>query len=223
MKKSLFSLLGGLIIGALGLALFVRYNISNISAPEFHEHADFALFINGEQFDFSKHDFMSNKPCKLTKSTDSTLLIDVARAHEGSPVGEDNVDLHDNDGQVVHVHEAGITWHNFFETLEMTFDDHIIIDDNDGRFEEYETNSFVYIVNGKIIDALANMEIRDLDQVLISYGTRDRSEDSIQAEFARVTNKACLQSGSCPHRGRAVIESCGASVEKSKLIQWLGL
>ncbi|MGE5596527.1 MAG: hypothetical protein ACM3S1_10900, partial [Hyphomicrobiales bacterium] len=60
-----------------------------------HEHADFALYIRGERFDFGQPQFVSTNNREL------------------SP----NVHIHDPRHNVVHVHREGTTWDEFFLSL----------------------------------------------------------------------------------------------------------
>lgn len=225
MKKHVFVfaivvLLSGLVTAGLTL-VYLRSIVRSQPEPAFHEHADFALFLNGRQFDFSKEEYMSNVPCSITRAG----KVPVALAHGETETVRDYVHLHDRIGSVVHVHKKGITWHDFFHSLEMDFSDSLFVDDQGNRYENSDTHSFRFVVNGEEVQSLADREIRDLDQVLITYGRRDRTTDSITIEQARVTNNACLSSYACQHRGVTALESCGAVIPTAadKLLLWLGV
>lgn len=203
MKKTVALFGIGLI---LGIVLVLGYKIVE-SKPEFHKHVDFALFLNGKQFDFSGTEFMHVKPCVSLNP-----LLQTAYAHKDSEGGDltDAVDLHDNVGTVIHVHQAGIAYHDFFESLGMTFEDARFVDPKGNELKNNETHSFRFFLNEKEAPTLANTEIRDLDRVLIAYGPRNRSLESIQAELGQITNDSCVASGKCPHRPAPVsTESCG--------------
>ncbi len=207
-----------LILGALFSLLYTRSLIASLPEGDFHEHADFALFIDGEKFDFARTEFMSNKPCTIDEARG---FIQTAHAH-GIDL-EDGVHLHDLDGDVIHMHQPGITYHDFFERLKMGFEDSFFIDHEGNKIQNNETHSFRFFVNNKEEPSLMNKDIRDLDRTLITYGPRDRSQASIDAELVQVSERACIQSGSCLHRGTPPPESCGKVYVPPKLINWLGI
>jgi len=217
MIKSFIIALVFLVVGVSSTLLTVRSNVENIAEPAFHEHADFALFLNGERFDFSLDEFMSITPC----TAKANFLIPVAQAH-GLELDE-AIDLHDRDGNTVHVHQPGVAWHDFFESLKMGFENNLFVDAEGVQYKSDDAHEFRFIVNGERVDTLADREIRNLDQVLISYGSKDEDPDILQIQYAQVTNNACLFSGACSHRGVAPVESCGAAEVKKPLLQWLGL
>lgn len=220
MRKLIF-IGGGIFIGALAMLGFTRQQIASVPAPAFHEHADFAVFLNGVQYNFARPEFMSTKPCVL--QSNASGLIDVAHAHEGEEL-DDVVHLHDNIGTVVHVHREGVTWSDFFESLGMSFTNDQFVDAEGNTYDADTKHAFVFIVNGEKVSELANRPIRDLDQVLISFGASQRPDAEIWAEYGHVTNDACLSSGSCKHRGNTPLESCGASAPTTpKFLKWLGI
>lgn len=207
------------LFGAIASLFAVRQLVVSQPEPLFHEHADFALFLNGQRFDFAQDVYMSVQPCVVRAEGG----IPFAYAHEGEST-DDFVHLHDMDGDVVHVHRAGITWHDFFDSLKMSFTDTSFVDDAGNTYEKNETHSFRFFVNGEEVQTLANREIRDLDRVTITYGRNDRDVNTIAAEIGAVTNKACQSSGACAHRGPQPLESCNASEAKpSPLLLWLGI
>lgn len=209
--KYLLTTIVGLLIGAAAFGGYVYYEIATLPPDDFHEHADFAVFLNGERFDFEQDEYMSDLlPCDL----EETSFIPAALAHGEISHGYANereyLHLHGGDGSVVHVHKAGMTWGGFFRSLEMIFNDDAFVDDSGTVYEVDDANEFVYIVNGERVDSLVDREIRDLDRVLISYGAIDRDESEIMSEYGRISNDACLSSLSCEHRGvDSYYEACG--------------
>ena len=113
--KLAFAIMTAFLLGSAAAVLVTKSLIANQPAPAFHEHADFALFLDGQQFDFAKDTYMSTMPC--TVATSDVHLIDTALAHGGDSDVAEYVHLHDMIGTVVHVHRAGITWSQFFESL----------------------------------------------------------------------------------------------------------
>lgn len=221
MIKSVITGAVGLLIGALFAVVSVKYFVQSQPVPEFHEHADFALFINGIKMDFAKDTYMSTKPCTISRY-DGDVAIAYAHADD-SDIGE-YVHLHDLDGAVIHVHREGITYANFFESLHMVFTDTSFTDDGGRTYENNGTSSWRFFVNGEEVPTLAARPIRELDEVLITYGAINRSMASFQSELGQVSNRACVSSHSCAHRGPVAEESCGATAPKpNALLKWLGI
>ncbi len=206
-------------LGFAGAVLYVRQQIQARPAPAFHEHADIALFIDGTRFDFSKPEFMSNVPCKISRSPKFVLT---AQAH-GLDVTE-AVHLHDGDGEVIHLHQPGVTVHDFFESLNMRFEDGSFTDHEGRRYQQDGTRSFRYAINGKEVPTLQDYVFRDLDRVLISYAKQDRDETAFLSELGQLSGRSCVFSGVCPGQGLAPVESCGATGSKEGFIlRYLGI
>lgn len=225
MKNIVIGIVGGIVVGILGIIGYVQFEIAQIP-DEFHEHADFAVFLNGEQYSFARPEFMTDTACGITLQTHGIL---VAQAHgsEGEEEGsmgyyENNVHLHDMIGSTVHVHQEGITWHNFFDSLGLTFDDNLFIDHQGNEYRTDDKNGFMFFVNGAQVDTLENRDIRNFDEVLISYGPLTRTVNDLYDEMGHVTNRACEQSGGCEHRGIDIIESCTAQVPLPWILQTIG-
>lgn len=217
--QTIIFVLLALFLGIGFTLLHVQKRIAEIPQPAYHEHADFALFVNGEKFDFTLDEFMSTAPCVVT----TEASIPVAYAH-GSDL-DDAVHLHDKVGGVVHTHRADVSWHDFFESLKMDFEDTIFIDHEGNQYRENEEYEFRFMRNGEEVETLQDVEIRDLDRVLISYGLKDRPMEELLIEYAQITNDACFYSETCPHRGIAPYESCGGAdaYEKPAVLEWLGV
>ena len=92
------------------------------TSEEVHYHAGFALFKNGKRVDFSKAKYMTVSPCDSSEK--QSFGVSVAHGHDTTEHEEqkayhaNDVHLHDGNGQVVHVHADGITWQNFFDSLQ---------------------------------------------------------------------------------------------------------
>jgi hypothetical protein len=150
-----------------------------------HEHADFAVFIRGEQFDFSEGDFLSIE-------------------------GEDHhpyLHIHPPRYTVVHVHLSRSTWAEFFESIGIEFKDGTLQGVEDATTcmtfpgEEplcnTETERWRFFRNGVEVDGMAFTEVQDMERVLITYGA---SEDEIAEQIAAVSDESCISSGFCEER-----------------------
>jgi hypothetical protein len=133
-----------------------------------HEHADFMMYINGKQIDFTKPQYQVAHPFVHVEDPDVTPYV-------------------------IHKHATGITYGMFFKTLDITIDDCVTI--NSKEFCDANGRSVKYYLNGVVTPSLASTEIHDLDKALISYGAETASE--VQAQLASVGNRACTASGKC--------------------------
>lgn len=152
-----------------------------------HQHADFAVFIEGKQFNFDQPQFISTD----TKETDAYVHI-----HEPRPT-------------VVHVHKLGITWDYFFHSLGFKLDDPsfaavtpdktCLTVPTGEKYCQTATETFKFYVNGVKVDGVSNTGIHDLDRVLISYGSETES-DVVANQLTKVTDQACIPSERCKDR-----------------------
>ncbi len=179
------------------------------------------MFLDGERFDFSQDQFMSLEPCLISHRP--SLLIPSAHAHGEGLNLKEAVHLHNNNGDNIHVHIPGVTYHDFFLSLNMKFEDDYFLDHRTNAYRNNETHSFRFFINGEEIDTIADREIRDLDQTLITYGPRDRDQTSIDQELLQLTNNACFYSEACKHRGEAYAENCGGASKLPLLLKWMGI
>ena len=221
MKKGIVFVIGidvGLIVGILLAVLFIRYTIAEQHmSEEVHVHANFALFLDGQQFDFTKAEFMSIEPCEISSDTVPNVY-----AHGESIDLRDVIHLHDGNGGTIHVHAPDLRYHDFFASLKMRFEDGSFTDHEGNIYEDNDEKHFRFFVNNEEVETLAESLIRDLDRVLITYGPRDRSFESIQAELIQIPHDACVYSETCPDRGIAPYESCGEE-KQSWILEILGL
>lgn len=201
--KQWIPLTGVLVIAVIGLAVFLFLGINDsdaTSAPRCapgdtacaarqptHQHADFALFIRGQQFDFSQPQFIS---------------------HEDADEEDETADMHEPRFTVVHVHRELTTWDEFLTSLHFKLTDPSYLGVDSARtcmtLPSAEklcgdaTNSWKFYVNGVKVDGVANITIHDLDRVLMSYGSE--SEPQVLAQVAEVTDQACIPSEKCKPR-----------------------
>ncbi len=153
-----------------------------------HWHADLALYINGERYNFDQDRFYSTTEEKLSE----------------------NVHLHRPWHVVVHVHREGTTWWEFFDSLGFEFTDVCLTLPEGDRYCNSETKQLSFILNGVKVDTLAFEDITNIDRVLISYG--DEGDEELMQRFAEVTDEACILSGLCKERepeGGVPPEQCG--------------
>jgi hypothetical protein len=153
---------------------------------EVHEHADFALVIRGQQYDFSDRRYVS--------------AGDTYR----SPI----VHIHPERYTVVHVHLSKTTWDEFFSSIGfklvdpsvagVTRDQTCLALPSGERLCNTATETWKFYVNGVKVDGLAFEYIYDLDRVLLSYGPED--EAAVLQQVAAVSDQACILSLRCMDR-----------------------
>lgn len=142
-----------------------------------HWHADFAVVINGETWDFSESQYISTEDDPLAES-----------AH-----------IHEPRHSVAHVHLEQTTWREFLSTLEFQLGDGILTTPEGDTYEDGDEGEWHYIVNGVTIDGLQQQYISDLDRVLMVYGDLDETE-ALAMWDETVSDEACISSGLCSDR-----------------------
>lgn len=167
----------------------VTKTVSGSGRQATHEHADFALFINGTRFNFDQPQFMSPDANGKDRS-------ESAHIHEPRPT-------------VVHVHKTGTTWDEFLASLGFRLNDPSLkgITPEASSLtmptgEVYKTtaaDTFKFYVNGVQVDGVTNTGIHDLDRVLISYGP-ESATDVFANQWPQVTDQACIPSERCGSR-----------------------
>lgn len=153
-----------------------------------HWHADFALYIRGERYDFNHERFFSTADVELSE----------------------NVHIHEPFHNVVHAHREGTTWREFFHSLGFELTDECLTLLDGEQLCSSDTMRLSFIVNGVRVDGLAFQDITDIDRALISFG--DESDEELWQQYAEVTDEACILSGLCEERvpeGGLPPEACG--------------
>jgi protein-disulfide isomerase len=150
----------------------VKAAINNAPKPTiskteaFHTHANFRVYVNGAPVDFS---------------------IAKYQGANGKDLDE-NIHLHDNKGDLIHIHKQGITLGEFITSL---------------KFELPKTAKLY--VNGKEQKEFLKYIPQDLDKLLITDAT---DNTVIQKQLSSVPDDACIYSLKCPSRGTPPTENC---------------
>jgi protein-disulfide isomerase len=173
------------------------------NAADTHEHADFAVYLNGKKIDFSIDKYQSDEP----EDEDENHDHEEDHAHALDPY----VHIHNNKGEIIHKHKTGITLGYFFETLGMKFSDSCFETDDGTQFCKDDKNSLKFFVNGVRNTRNTSYVIKDLDQILVSYGPL--TDSNLKSQLDSVTDEACIYSETCPERGEAPEEKCVGGIE----------
>lgn len=211
MKRSL------IVIGLLVLfaaSAWYGYNRRAPNPDPNHNHADFAVWIDGVKLDFAKQKYMSHVPV-TSVSAPTFRFIATASAHEDEPEGgsgsvtipgREYLHLHDMNGSVIHRHKPGLGFGDFLSSLGFTLTDTCLTTDDGTKTCNTESKKWQLFVNGKeIVPFQTNYVFADEDHLLLTYGA-DAAE--VQHELSLLTDDACKYSKTCPGRGAPPTESC---------------
>lgn len=158
MKKSVFIILGVLLLLGTYLGGYI-HSWSQYIPPHFH--ANFLMYINGEQVDFSGDQFMEDVAgCSLTWK-----LYPKDRAH-----------LHENNGETIHIHDDWVAWWHFFANNDFVFSENFISSNDSKVYINSWDRRLKFILNGEEISNPYNKLIESQDRLLIIYGTQTDEE-----------------------------------------------
>lgn len=113
-----------------------------------HYHADIAIYINGKKLD------LQQKKYQLMAS---------------------HVHLENGEGEVIHVHVSGLTVGHFLNSIGFRLTNSCLKTDF-GEFCNDDKTKLKFYINGKINDDVESYIIKDLDKILISYGSGNISD-----------------------------------------------
>jgi hypothetical protein len=151
-----------------------------------HEHADFAIFVRGQQIDFGQY---------------------MSEEHDEDPAVVEIADMHFPRTTIVHVHLDGTTWDEFLRSMGFDLTDPTLFATpgsscmkvpSGEKVCEANGETFKFYINGVKVDGVASQNIRDLDRMMISFGSDDAA--GVQQQLARVTDQACIPSEVCRDR-----------------------
>jgi hypothetical protein len=156
------------------LAVFTTVRLVTFVDPRVHYHANFALYIDGVQDKFSDPSFYEE-------------VSACSASEQNKP--ESRVHLHENIGEVLHVHDQAATWGALFANLRYTLgnkilrtqDGKLLVDGADGK-------RLRFVLNGQEINLVANQVIDSEDALVVDYGS-DTTEQ-IMAKYSALTKSA---------------------------------
>lgn len=176
-----------------------------------HNHADFAVYIEGRKLDFSDPRYMSTPPTESeSQSLLPSLLLSTAYAHEGEDEGghikgREYLHLHDGNGSVMHRHKPNLTLGDFFVSIGFHMTEHCFVLEDGSEICPIKGKKWQMFVNGQEMSWNNQYVFQDLDTILLTYGA---TESQIQEQLSQLTNDACLYSKTCPERGDPPAENC---------------
>ena len=148
-----------------------------------------AAYIDGKAWDFSKDIYME----------------EVSRCNVMNDVRpEDRIHLHENNGNLVHVHMAASTWGDLASNLLWNFGSGYIVDDYGRMYQSGSGKNVYFFINGEQKDNPQNLIVSSEDRLLIWYGTG--SAEDIQKKSDTLVPKTAAE-----YNHKADPASCSAN------------
>lgn len=163
----------GALLGAL-IILAIRFATYHVTAT--HYHANFAVYLNGQREQFKGPQYYE----EVAACTAHGPIQPAQRAH-----------MHDNINSVIHVHDDGVTWQQFFNNIGWTLGPNFIQTDTGTMYTEDDANKLNIMLNSQNLTdltSIANQTIKDRDRLLISFGNIDNP--TLQQEYKTVPSTA---------------------------------
>ncbi|MBI2530066.1 MAG: hypothetical protein HYW05_02905 [Candidatus Diapherotrites archaeon] len=137
-----------------------------------HAHAEFRVYVNGAQIDFSKYAELHEEAMQ-NKSAETSSFIHVHEEEAPHKAGE-----------ILHMHASGVPLWVFFESIGMEFSKNCLKIQAGEEFCNAPEKTLKFYVNGRQNSSFENYAPKDDDKILISYGSE--SEDEIKGQLDSV-------------------------------------
>lgn len=125
-----------------------------------HEHAIFAVKLDGQYVDFSQ------------------------RQYQVSATGNQFIHFEGGDGTTVHRHSSRVPIGEYLRSVDMDIRDGCFIHDNGNQFCNDGGKMLSFFVNGEQVSSIMDYIPQQEDRILVIYG--DENEEELQAEFERL-------------------------------------
>ncbi len=159
------------VVGVLGLLFTIRVITAKTDAV--HYHANFGLYVNGVRDEFNGPGFYEEvQAC----STD----------HQDDP--KSRVHMHGEENNIVHVHDHAVTWGAFFANLGYTLGDSVLVTTKDTFVDGADGNKLNFLLNGQLVDTVADRVVGNEDVLLIDYGKADQA--TLQKDYNSIPHTA---------------------------------
>jgi hypothetical protein len=164
------------------------HSVTESFEGEYHAHVDFHIVVQDTLVDLSDDMFQT--------TSEQSFHPD---AH-----------LHNNNGDVKHIHAENMTFADFLDSLSITLTDSCLTLDNE--YCSGETEEVLLYVNGDLYTQPITTYVPiDDDQILLYYG--EATNPMIATYLENIPDDSCYYSGTCPERGVAPNEECGLTCE----------
>jgi hypothetical protein len=141
-----------------------------------HFHAGFQVYIDDKLQDYSAQKYMSLLPCG--KAYADPALEQAEKAH-----------LHNQVGDVVHVHRVGATWGDLFKNMRVSFP---------------SSKAITGYINGKQVGDVLHQQIHPYDRAILLIGSNGSTHTYLQQQVP-ISHILKIEKGS--------FEGCGTSPE----------
>ncbi|TSC58292.1 MAG: Protein-disulfide isomerase [Candidatus Peregrinibacteria bacterium Greene0416_19] len=166
-----------------------------------HTHADFGMWVDGREIDFSAETYMSGS---------SAEEQDDGHGHTHR---HPSLHLHDGNGHVIHRHKPGLPFKEFSDSIGLQFRGNTCYSlSHPGKGTLSGSGGFVcpitplrLFVNDMEQPFDLRYVFKDLDRIFITNAP-DRA--SVDIQMQHLTDDACLYSRTCPERGDPPSENC---------------
>ncbi|MBI2617510.1 thioredoxin domain-containing protein [Candidatus Gottesmanbacteria bacterium] len=165
-------------------AAIIKSPITVSPTEKYHAHVAFKVYILGKTVDFSQDKYQSK---------------------EGNELNE-NIHLHDGNGEIIHLHKEEMTIGDFFSSLGIGFTPTCFTLSENEKYCSSEKNTLQFLINGKPSPEFGAYKPVDLDRILISFG--DTSGTALAKQIDSISDTACIYSEKCPERGKPPTEHC---------------
>jgi hypothetical protein len=145
------------------------------------------MFVNGQRLDLTGDKYMEDvQGCK----PEYIKITPEERTH-----------MHENNHDVVHVHDDGVTWGHFMANIGFAFGSDYLINDENQVYKNGSGLSVKYILNGIQDQNPFNKLIQSEDRLVISYGP-ETVDQVLNTQFSVVAADAHIHNehpdpGSC--------------------------
>ncbi len=163
----------GFVLGVL-VVLVVRF--STYKVPSTHYHANFAVFINGQQQLF-KDDFYYQE-------------VGAACTAQANITPHDRAHMHEHEAGLVHVHDNAVTWGQFFQNIGWDINPFFVKTPTQVLLAD-DTHKVTFLVNGQVVPNIETQVIGDRDKLLVDYG--DESPNTLQTETKSIPSTAAKE------------------------------
>lgn len=151
----------GLVFFILGVIFVLGIRFTTYQLDSTHYHANFGLFINTKQDEFKNFTFYEEvQTCSLHDENNMR-----SKAH-----------MHDQSAGLIHVHDKGVTWGQFFANLGYTLGDKVIVTDQGVFADGVNGSRLNFKLNGNEVKNIANTVIKSEDVLLVNYGTDNETD-----------------------------------------------
>lgn len=165
----------GLVLGA---AVILGIRFYTYKPDTVHYHANFALYINGQQEQFKGPQYYEESA--MCAVSNASTMTPTERAH-----------MHDNINDVVHIEDHAVTWGDFFANLGWSIGSNFIAQPDGTMYLENGNTKLNVILNAQDltdISSVADSVIRDQDRLLVNYG--EVSEPTLMQEYRAIPGTA---------------------------------